>query len=522
MKKILSIISAGVLAVLAVSCAKDDKVTFGDADLTAPVLGNYTVGSDIVASFTPAEYKADFNAKLPVNHTLALVSVDGTPVSKVLSSKAEEDKLTVTGKNLTATLQALGFEIGQSVQLEIVVRATLQDLSKDNGINGYVDSEGKIATNWTLKEDVKPGGGNARPATEGYALFVDATGSTLYNEAIALYAWGDGLSDADDLFGGWPGMQPTGTVVLDGVTYFYFDLGAKTEGKVVNFIINNNGGGSQLENFDVLKGQTIDHDFFFKITDDTVETVEVTFGGGGNARPSLEGFGFFVDATESTLYNEAIALYAWGDGLSDATDLFGGWPGMQPTGTAELDGVTYFYFDLGAKTEGKVVNFIINNNGGGSQLENFDVLKGQTIDHDFFFKITDDTVETVEVTFGGGGSSLPDIDLSGFAEISACAGAEVWSVIGNAVGGWEEANDVNLEKVSDDPEIWTVSGLELPADKFKFRGNHTWADWDLGGGTWAVGTPIALTKGGGDMMAEAGTYTFWLYPTYGVLYIEAE
>ena len=400
MKNILSIISAGVLAVLAVSCAKDDKVTFGDADLTAPVLGNYTVGSDIVASFTPAEYKADFNAKLPVNHTLALVSVDGTPVSKVLSSKAAENKLTVTGKNLTATLQALGFEIGQSVQLEIVVRATLQDLSKDNGINGYVDSEGKIATNWTLKEDVKPGGGNVRPATEGYALFVDATESTLYNEAIALYAWGDGLSDADDLFGGWPGMQPTGTVVLDGVTYFYFDLGAKTEGKVVNFIINNNGGGSQLENFDVLKGQTIDHDFFFKITDDTVETVEVTFGGGG--------------------------------------------------------------------------------------------------------------------------SSLPDIDLSGFAEISACAGAEVWSVIGNAVGGWDEANDVNMEKVSDDPEIWTVSGLELPADKFKFRGNHTWADWDLGGGTWAVGTPIALTKGGGDMMAEAGTYTFWLYPTYGVLYIEAE
>ena len=521
MKKILSIISAGLLVVLAASCNKDEKATFDPSDVTAPVLGTVTVGSDVVVNYTPATFSMDFNQKLNTYHTLGMVAVNDEKCDVTLSSaKDGGTSITITGKNLNAALQNRGFEIGDEVKVEIVVRATIQDPSK--GVtNGYVDSEESYTFDWTLKED-KPGGGNARPATEGYALFVDATGSTLYNEAIALYAWGDGLSDADDLFGGWPGMQPTGTVVLDGVTYFYFDLGAKTEGKVVNFIINNNGGGSQLENFDVLKGQTIDHDFFFKITDDTVETVEVTFGGGGNARPSLEGFGFFVDATESTLYNEAIALYAWGDGLSDATDLFGGWPGMQPTGTAELDGVTYFYFDLGAKTEGKVVNFIINNNGGGSQLENFDVLKGQTIDHDFFFKITDDTVETVEVTFGGGGSSLPDIDLSGFAEISACAGAEVWSVIGNAVGGWEEANDVNLEKVSDDPEIWTVSGLELPADKFKFRGNHTWADWDLGGGTWAVGTPIALTKGGGDMMAEAGTYTFWLYPTYGVLYIEAE
>lgn len=27
-------------------------------------------------------------------------------------------------------------------------------------------------------------------------------------ENVALYAWADGKSDADDLLGGWPGMQP--------------------------------------------------------------------------------------------------------------------------------------------------------------------------------------------------------------------------------------------------------------------------------------------------------------------------
>ena len=240
------------------------------------------------------------------------------------------------------------------------------------------------------------------PELEGYGFFVDNSEAPSYAE-MALYAWGTGLSDADDLFGSWPGMQPTGTWTYKGVTYTYFDLGSKTNGLTVNFIINNNNAGSQLENFDVFKNQVIDHNFFFKITDEDVTALDAPGGGGGGpTRPDLDGFGFFVDNAAAPSYAE-MALYAWGSGLSDADDLFGSWPGMQPTGTWEYNGVTYTYFDLGSKTNGLTVNFIINNNNAGSQLENFDVFKNQVIDHDFFFKITDDDVAALESPFGGGG-----------------------------------------------------------------------------------------------------------------------
>ena len=98
------------------------------------------------------------------------------------------------------------------------------------------------------------------------------------------------------------------------------------------------------------------------------------------------------------------------------------------------------------------------------------------------------------------------------------AGATTWGLIGPAQpGGWDV--DTDLEKVSDDPEIWCVKDIELAGDKFKFRGNDEWKDYDLGGGTVALDTIIELSKGGGDMSIEAGTYTVYLFPTYMVCYI---
>ena len=52
---------------------------------------------------------------------------------------------------------------------------------------------------------------------DGYAIFViDNTGW----DALALYAWGDA-----EIFGGWPGIQATGTINIGGVQYQYFDTG---------------------------------------------------------------------------------------------------------------------------------------------------------------------------------------------------------------------------------------------------------------------------------------------------------
>jgi len=225
------------------------------------------------------------------------------------------------------------------------------------------------------------------PDLEGFGLFVDVSDSPIYSAALALYAWGDA-----EAFGSWPGMEPTGTWQYEGTTFVYFDLGADATDLTLNFILNNNNGGSQLENFDILKGQVVNHHFFFKATDESIETVEVDVDGGGPVYPEMDGFGLFVDAADSPIYSAALALYAWGD-----AEAFGSWPGMAPTGTWEYQGVTYTYFDLGADATGLTLNFILNNNNGGSQLENFDILKGQVVDHNFVFKVTDDGIVAVNL-----------------------------------------------------------------------------------------------------------------------------
>ena len=103
----------------------------------------------------------------------------------------------------------------------------------------------------------------------------------------------------------------------------------------------------------------------------------------------------------------------------------------------------------------------------------------------------------------------------------AMAGAESWGIIGTATaGGWDA--DTDLTKVSDNPEKWEVKGLGLSDGKFKFRGNDTWGDYDLGGGVVELGKEIDITKGGGDMDITAGTYDITLYPTLMYFVIEAK
>ena len=159
MKKILSIISAGLLVVLAASCNKDEKATFDPSDVTAPILGTVNVGSDVVVNYTPAVFSMDFNQKLNTYHTLGMVAVNDEKCDVTLSNaKDSGTSLKLSGKNMTAALELRGFKMGESVKVSIVVRASIQDPSK--GVtNGYTDSEDSYEFNWTLKEE-KPAGGD--------------------------------------------------------------------------------------------------------------------------------------------------------------------------------------------------------------------------------------------------------------------------------------------------------------------------------------------------------------------------
>ena len=145
MKRIASIIFAGALALLASSCVKDELTMFDASKATAPVLNSFQIGEkEIVAEYTPGVFKQGFNDKIAPNHAFAIVSAGGKSYSKTLPASDKDGVLSVKPVNLAKALIALGIPEGSTTDVELAVRATLQDPSKDNGINGFVDSQGRI------------------------------------------------------------------------------------------------------------------------------------------------------------------------------------------------------------------------------------------------------------------------------------------------------------------------------------------------------------------------------------------
>lgn len=282
------------------------------------------------------------------------------------------------------------------------------------------------------------GGESPEPEHDGFCVYVDdQTGW----ETLTLYMWGD----VNDLNGGWPGMQVTGTWTHGGVTWKYFDFGEANSGLNENLIFNNGGAGAQLGDFNF----TIDHNIYLRITTDGVEEI------GEPETVAHDGYAVFV-------YDEtgwdALTLYMWGD----TNDLNGGWPGMEVTGEQTVNGVTYKYFDMGAENAGLAENLIFNNAGGGTQLGDF----AFTIDRDIYLHITASGVTEIDpATFQPGGGTTPEPEPEPAVEkviiaVKNSIGYEdphlyVWGD-SEACGGWPGAA----------PVMVTVNGwylFELPA-----------------------------------------------------------
>ena len=201
---------------------------------------------------------------------------------------------------------------------------------------------------------------------DGYALFVLNESS---QTDLALYAWGDA-----EAFGGWPGMLPTGTQTINGLEYTYFDLGETNTGLNLHLIPNNNNNGVQWEGDDLFF--TIDQDIYVRIFDGGYEVISKDYQG-GDSTPSETHYIFIEDKTGW----DAITLYAWGD-----KEFFGGWPGVAPTGTSTVDGLTYTYWEF--TSAGESEHLIFNNNGGGEQAPDFDVV----LNKDYYLIVTADGV----------------------------------------------------------------------------------------------------------------------------------
>ena len=135
-----------MVALAAVSCVKEQMTIFDASKATAPVLAEYQVTDDgVSAVFTPGSANQNFNTQMPLNHWLVLTSLNGNPMNQHLNTSVKGNIISISTTNLSKALMAMGFEEGEIVSLEMVIRASTQEPSKDNGINGFVDSQGKIS-----------------------------------------------------------------------------------------------------------------------------------------------------------------------------------------------------------------------------------------------------------------------------------------------------------------------------------------------------------------------------------------
>ncbi len=217
---------------------------------------------------------------------------------------------------------------------------------------------------------------------DGYVIYVvDNTGW----DELAMYAWGD-----SECFGGWPGMQPTGKVTINGIDYKYFDTGVNNEGLNENLIFNNNGNGTQLADYNV----TLNQDYYLELTPQGVNEFDPS-----NV-VSHDGYTVYVYDTSGW---DELYLYMWGT----VNDLNGAWPGMPVTGTQKINGVEYKYFDLGASNCNQgLEEHLILNNGKGSQVDDVVVFN---LDRDVYLDFTGKKATEIDPdTFQPGGSSSGD------------------------------------------------------------------------------------------------------------------
>ena len=189
-----------------------------------------------------------------------------------------------------------------------------------------------------------------------------------WGENLHLYAWGGA-----EIFGGWPGAAGEAVGTFCGVPAYRFFVPAEHSGKEEHLIFNNGAGGdgNQFDGPAVNVGETL----YYGISADFTWAA---------AEPTVR-----VYVEDNTGW-EALYVYSWGTG-----EIFGGWPGAAVTGEQEIGGKTWKYVEIPASCFGWTANLIFNNNAG-TQLENFDVLKGQVVGRDFFFTLTGDGVAVAE------------------------------------------------------------------------------------------------------------------------------
>lgn len=221
---------------------------------------------------------------------------------------------------------------------------------------------------------------------DGYTIFVHDTSGW---DELWLYMWGT----VNNLNGSWPGMPATGTQVINGVTYTYFDLGeANCDGSLSEHLILNNGdNGKQVDDVVVFN---LDRDVYLDFNGQKAVEIEdpSTFVPGDvepepepepDPDPTPDAETYYIYVLDETGW-DAFNIYAWG-----GEESYGGWPGAAAEETISLGGKSFYVFEISGY--GQDENLIFNN-GNGTQLPDYKIV----CNGDFYLTVTAEGVTQID------------------------------------------------------------------------------------------------------------------------------
>ncbi len=205
-------------------------------------------------------------------------------------------------------------------------------------------------------------------------------------ESVALYAW-----PQNDILPDWPGVVATGTVEKYGKTYSKFDLNNNYFGTELNFIANNNDGGQQVDLMTTTLG---DEPIYVTVYINSVGALSYRIDDGtdpgDDPQPEM-GYTMYV---HSDLDWEEYAMYVWSN--SAGGNVEAGWPGIRPAETTTINGEEWLVFKMTTTYSNyNDTNWIINNNGGGSQ---FDLMSNYDFQADAYVRVAADGTYTISAS----------------------------------------------------------------------------------------------------------------------------
>lgn len=439
------------------SCVKDDLVVFDSSTATAPVLGSYEIGAKkVTAEYIPASFNMGFNENMKINHTIALVSADGKSVCKILAT-GSDGIVSVTNSTISKALTSLGYNYDETVAIELAIRASLQDPTKDNGINGFVMSKDCIQIPSFLVE---------APAANPFEGFTKESPWGVTG-AIAAHGinWDKDIAMVSD--GTWHVAK---SVTLSASDQFKFrkdggwDVNVGAAGDVEPFIVSLDdeiAGAAGGKNLAV----------------GTDGVYDLWVNGETNAYKVTEAYNPYPDYKETSTWGITGALSSYGinwdgdiDMLTDGNGSFLA-QGVRITADDQFKFRKDQAWDENYGGTGDVEPMVVSLDAsfeaaaGGKNLA---VPSDGT--YDLILNTESKTITIVE-TLGGPASQKIGGDEPDPDEPEPFIG---WSIIGTVNGGTDWNADYDMEEIA--AGVFYINGVTLSADsEFKIRKDHDWS-----------------------------------------------